>query len=100
MAKMKQTPADEAVTRKALENSGAQLLAHVEAVERLDDVAANLKEQRKERLAAAKAEGFDPKAIKQVIRRRAETPEAQKARHELAAVTDLYLVALTDAENG
>lgn len=97
-AKMKQTPEDEAVTRKALENSGMSLLAIVEGIEALDARAEELKEQRKAKLAAAKSEGFDPKAIKAVVKRRAESEEARSARLELAQVTDLYLVAVTDAE--
>jgi uncharacterized protein (UPF0335 family) len=97
--KMKETPEDQAVTKKALENSGAALLAYVEGIEDLDERAAELKEQRKAKLAAAKSEGYDPKAIKMVIKRRAETSEQAAARAELGAVAELYLVAVTDAEN-
>lgn len=98
-AKMKETAEDEAVTRKALENSGAALLAIVEGIEDLDERAAELKDQRKQKLAAAKSQGFDPKAIKLVVKRRAETQEQAKARAELGAIADLYLVAVNDAEN-
>lgn len=96
---MKETPQDVAVTKKALKNSGAVLLAFVKGIEELDERAAELKEQRKSKLAAAKSEGYDPKAIKAVVKRRAETSEQAAARAELSAVADLYLVAVTDAEN-
>jgi uncharacterized protein (UPF0335 family) len=97
--KMKETPEDQAVTKKALENSGAALLAFVEGVEDIEERMVELKAQRKAKLDAAKSEGYDPKAIKAVVKRRAETPEQAAARAELGATAELYLVAVTDAEN-
>lgn len=99
MGRMKETDDDKAVTRKALENSGAKLLEHVVGLEDLRERMAELKEQERDKLAAAKSDGFDKKAIKTVIKRRAETEEQAAARSTLATVVDLYLQAVTDAES-
>ena len=91
---MKNTPEDEAVARKALENSGARLLEIVEGLEDLGDRLAALREDFKQRLGAAKSEGYSTAAIKAVMRRRAATPEALAAADELSAVVDTYMTAL------
>lgn len=95
---MKETPEDAAVARKALENSGARLMQIVERLEGLADQLAELRGEVKETMAGAKSEGFSPAAIRQVIKRRADTPEAAKAREELGLVVDTYLAALEVAE--
>lgn len=95
---MKETAADKAVTAAALENSGQVLLLHVEGIEevmaRLDD----LKEQLSTKYASAKAEGYDKKALKAVVRRRAMTPEQIKAQGELSLVVATYEAALQSLE--
>lgn len=97
--KMKETPEDQAVTKKALENSGGALLTVVEGIEDIEERMIELKAQRKAKLDAAKSDGYDPKAIKAVIKRRAETSEQAAARAELSATAELYLSAVNDAES-
>ena len=91
---MKETAADKAVTRAALENSGAKLLEFVEGLENLAERMAELKDQAATKYANAKSEGFDKKAIKLVIRRRAMTPEQIAAQGELGLIADTYMQAL------
>ncbi|NBZ87925.1 GapR family DNA-binding domain-containing protein [Stagnihabitans tardus] len=97
---MKETAEDQAVTGKALENSGARLLEIVEGLEELADRMDVLKEDRKKRLAAAKSDGYDPKAIQRVIRQRAMTTEAKSKERDLFAVVGVYEAAIWEAERG
>lgn len=91
---MKETPADVAVTQKALENSGAKLLEYVEGLEDIAERMADLKQQVADKMRAAKADGYDPKAIKAAVRERAKTEEQRAAAEELGAVVQTYLDAL------
>lgn len=98
-AKMKETEADKAVTRAALENAGVALLAIVEELEDLAERMADLKDAAAAKLSAAKAQGYDVKAVRAVLKQRAKTPEALKAQEELGLVADTYLAALEVAAN-
>ena len=91
---MKETPADEAVRKSALENSGARLGEHVEALERFADELADLKERVKERYALIKVEGYDLAAVKLLLRRRDEGEDGKQARMELEAIVGVYWSAL------
>jgi uncharacterized protein (UPF0335 family) len=91
---MKETAADKAITKAALENSGAMLLDFVEGLEDLDARIAELKDQAAVKYANAKSQGFDKKAIKMVIKRRAMTPEQIKAQGELGLIAETYMQAL------
>lgn len=98
MTKMKNTPADEAVERAAMENSGKRLAEHVEALERFADEMADLKERMKERFALIKGEGFDPKAVKILMKRRDEDEDDRQARLEFETLVDVYVKALGVAD--
>ncbi len=98
--KVKETAEDQAVTDKAMENSGARLLGIVEGLEGLAARMDVLKKDRKQRIAAAKSEGFEPKAIAQLIKRRAMTPEQKEAQGELLLVVETYEAATLLAEFG
>jgi uncharacterized protein (UPF0335 family) len=95
---MKETDADRAVTKAALENSGEILLQHVEGMEEIITRIDDLKEQLGTKYAGAKSDGYDKKAIKQLIKRRSMTPEQIKAQGELALVVTVYEAALTSLE--
>lgn len=95
---MKETPADAAVTQKALENSGAKLMEYVGQLEDLAERMADLKEQVAAKLRAAKADGYDPKAIRAVLKERAKTDEQRAAQEELGLVVQTYLESLEAAE--
>ncbi|MEM8552775.1 MAG: DUF2312 domain-containing protein [Pseudomonadota bacterium] len=71
--------------------AGDQLRAFVERVERLEEEKQALADDIKDVYAEAKANGFDTKILRQVVRlRKQETNE----RLEQEAVLDLYLQAL------
>jgi uncharacterized protein (UPF0335 family) len=91
---MKETEADKAVTAAALENSGLALLDHVTGIEGVLDRMADLKAQLATKYAACQSDGFDKKAVKQVVKRRAMTPEQIKAQGELSLVATTYEAAL------
>lgn len=95
---MKETPADEAVRGRVLENSGRRLLEIVEGLEDLADRIGTLREDVRQRLGAAKSEGYSTAAIKHLIKKRAATPEAIAAQAELALVVDTYEAALGAVE--
>lgn len=67
------------------------LRAIIERVERLDGEIADLRGDRKDVLAEAKAAGFDPKALREVLRRRKMEPDAKM---ELDALVETYELAL------
>jgi len=71
--------------------AAAQLKSIVERIERLEEEKGALAEDIKEVYAEAKANGFDPKIVRQVIRLRGQDAAE---RQEEAALLDLYLQAL------
>jgi uncharacterized protein (UPF0335 family) len=70
-----------------------QLKAIVERIERLEEDKANIASDIKDVYAEAKGNGFDPKALRVVIRDRKQDA---KKRAELQAIVDTYKVALGD----
>lgn len=91
---LKETPADKLVRRAAMQNSGQRLLEIITGIEELNERAAQIADDKKLRFAGAKSDGYDTKAIREVIRRRAQDDSAIAARRELEAVVDTYLAAL------
>ena len=91
---MKETKDDKAVRRAAMENSGQRLLDAIECIEDIDEKIAALSDDKKSRFAMLKSDGYDTKAVRRVIKRRAMSPEALSAAQELDAVVDVYLAAL------
>ncbi|MEW9855909.1 DUF2312 domain-containing protein [Novosphingobium sp. M1R2S20] len=74
------------------DDSAAQKLRlHIEAAERLIEERKGLNEDLKERFALAKAEGFDPAIMKEMIKRRAM--DRQKLA-EREALIETYSVQL------
>jgi uncharacterized protein (UPF0335 family) len=68
-----------------------QLRLHIEAIENLNDEIKGLSDDRKDRYALAKGEGFDTKTLKAVIQRRAIE---KAAREEADALLETYEAAL------
>lgn len=68
-----------------------RLRSFVERIERLEEEKKEVAEQIKDVFAELKAEGFDTKAIRAIVRRRKQDPDAIA---EEEAVLDLYLNAL------
>ncbi|WP_127523645.1 DUF2312 domain-containing protein [Mesorhizobium sp. Z1-4] len=71
--------------------AAGQLRAFIERIERLDEDARALNEDRKEVYAEAKGSGFDTKAMKTIIAMRRKDPDQ---RHEEEAMVELYKAAL------
>ena len=71
--------------------AGAQLRAFIERVERLEEEKKTISDDIKEVFAEAKANGFDTKVMRQIVRiRKQDTAE----RQEQEALLDLYMHAL------
>lgn len=68
-----------------------QIRSIIERAERLEQEKAEIGEQLKEVFAEAKGNGFDVKALRQVIRLRKMD---RTKRQELEAILDLYLSAI------
>lgn len=68
-----------------------RLRSFVERIERLEEEKREVAEQIKEVFAELKSDGFDSKAIRAIVRRRKQDPDAVA---EEEAVLDLYLNAL------
>lgn len=71
--------------------AGDQLRAIVERIERLEEEKQAIADDVKDVYAEAKANGFDTKVLRQIIRLRKQEPNE---RAEQEAVLDLYMQAL------
>lgn len=71
--------------------AGDQLRAFVERIERLEEEKKQIADDVKDVYAEAKANGFDTKILRQVVRLRKQEPGE---RQEQEAILDLYLQAL------
>ena len=91
---LKETKADKAVRRGALENSGEKLAGIVGQLEAIAEEIRELKSSAKVIHGTAKGDGYDPKAIKAVIRERARTDEERAAQGEFNLVVATYLESL------
>ena len=73
---------------------GGKLRSFVERVENLDSELQELNEQKKEVFSEAKAEGFDVKILREIIKLRKQD---QEARDERESLLDLYMRAMEQA---
>lgn len=71
--------------------AGKQLRAFVERVERLEEEKKGIADDIKDVMAEAKGNGFDTKALRQIIRERKQDPGS---RQEFESICDLYRHAL------
>ncbi len=74
---------------------GGRIRSFVERIENLDTELQELNEQKKEVFAEAKAEGFDVKILKEIIKLRKEDKDE---RDERDALLDLYMRAMESEE--
>lgn len=72
-------------------NSKEQLKAIVERIERVGEEIKELQSDQRDIYAEAKGNGFDTKALRHIIRLRAEDPNK---RAEREAILDTYMQAL------
>jgi uncharacterized protein (UPF0335 family) len=73
------------------------LRLYINRIERLDDEIADLRADRKDVVAEAKASGFDPGALREVIKRRKADPQKLA---ELDAIVETYEIALGGVPRG
>lgn len=71
--------------------AGGQLRALIERIERLEEEKQTIATDIREVYAEAKANGFDPKIMRQVVRLRKQDVSE---RQEQEAILDLYMQAL------
>jgi uncharacterized protein (UPF0335 family) len=74
---------------------GVRIRSFVERIEHLDAELQELNEQKKEVFSEAKAEGFDVKTLKEIIKLRKQDKEERDERDTLL---DLYMRAMETAE--
>ena len=74
---------------------GGRICSFIERIENLDNELQELNEQKKEVFSEAKAEGFDVKILKEIIRLRKQD---QEERDERESLLDLYMRAMEQAE--
>ena len=85
--------ADE-VTETSQTVAAGQLRAFIERIERLEEEKKTIADDIKEVYAEAKANGYDTKTLRQVVRiRKQDTAERQEAE----AILDLYLQAVGES---
>lgn len=75
-------------------DAAEQLRLHVEAIEQLESEKKDIADSIKDRYALAKGEGYDTKALRLVIRRRALE---RAAREELDGLVETYESNLENA---
>lgn len=75
-------------------NSGGQLKSYVERFQHLAEQAEELREDGRELAKEAKGNGFDPAAIKLIVKEQMETADKKSKREAKEAVLDTYKNAL------
>ncbi|HTP62104.1 MAG TPA: DUF2312 domain-containing protein, partial [Burkholderiales bacterium] len=83
------------VTMSDITIPGGRIRSFVERVEQLDAELAELNEAKKEVFSEAKAEGFDVKILKEIIKLRKQD---QDERDERDTLLDLYMRAMETSE--
>jgi uncharacterized protein (UPF0335 family) len=73
---------------------GGRICSFVERIENLDNELQELNEQKKEVFSEAKAEGFDVKILKEIVKLRKQDREERDERESLL---DLYMRAMEQA---
>ena len=77
--------------------SGNRILSFIERIERIDEELKELSEGKKEVFNEAKADGFDVKILREILRLRKQD---QHERDEQESLLDLYLRAIRSAVPG
>lgn len=70
-----------------------QLKLHIEAIETLEDEKKSISDDIKDRYTLAKSDGFDPKALRAIVRRR---KMERDEREQLDGIIQTYEAALND----
>ena len=73
------------------DNSNGQLRSIIERIERIEEEVKSLNGDKREIYAEAKSNGYDPRAIRELIK---ERKQDQSKRGEIEAIKDIYRNAL------
>lgn len=73
------------------DNSNGQLRSIIERIERIEEEVKSLNGDKREIYAEAKSNGYDPRAIRELIKERTQD---QSKRGEIEAIKDTYRNAL------
>lgn len=73
------------------DNSNGQLRSIIERIERIEEEVKSLNDDKKEIYAEAKGNGYDPRALRELIK---ERKQDQAKRDEIEAIKDIYRNAL------
>ncbi|WP_457797607.1 DUF2312 domain-containing protein [Methylocystis sp. S23] len=71
-----------------------KLKSYVERIVRLNEEIASLKEDVKDLVMEAKSDGFDPKAIRAIVKESMQTQAERAAVREVEAIIDIYRASL------
>jgi uncharacterized protein (UPF0335 family) len=75
-------------------NQSGQLQSYIERFENLAQQMADLRDDQKELSQEAKSNGFEPAAIKAIVKRRMESAEQKVKREARESTIDTYMNAL------
>jgi len=75
-------------------DNGSQLLSAIERIERLHEEKKNLEEDVREIYSEIAAQGYDKKAVREIVKRRSKDPSE---RTEFEAIVELYEQAIAQA---
>lgn len=78
-------------TPSTTSNAGAVLKAYIERAERLNEEIKGLNDDKRDLFAEAKGNGFDVKAIKEIIKLRSQDP---LERAERDTILETYMAAI------
>lgn len=71
-------------------SSGEKLKSYVDRIVRLSEEIASLKDDVKDIVAEAKNDGFDPKALKAIVKETMQTQTQRAAARKTEAIIDIY----------
>lgn len=70
-----------------------ELILLAERIERIEDEIKNSQDDRKDVYSEAKARGYDPATLREIVKRRKAIAKNKDAYHEKQALLQTYLVA-------
>ena len=76
-------PQEDAGSHEPTDATGQQLKSYIERIEKLEEEKQNLQADIREIYSEAKANGFDTKVMRQLIRLRAQDPNDRSEQEEL-----------------
>lgn len=91
-------PTNEPISEAAAGFASEQLRAFVERIERLEEEKKSIADDIRDVFAEAKGNGFDTKALREILRRRKADPD-QLAEHEAIGGTYMHALGMIDFDD-